>query len=83
MDWDIESNFRPLQDSLWKFVSHQSTKNVFCLGPAELEVIRQAVREIDDASIQERRPGLQRMRHADSIHFVQDVVRKVVALIEV
>src|SRR6266851_9104494 len=82
MDGDIETNFRPPQYSTGQLVLHQAAKYVLGTRSPQLEVLRQAGGEVDDSRIEEGRPDLQRMSHADAIHLVEDVVGQVVALIE-
>ena len=48
----------------------------------QLEVVGQAGGKIDDAIIEKWRPHFQRMRHADAVDFVENVVGQVVALVE-
>src|SRR5256885_3067824 len=49
----------------------------------KFEAFGQARGKVHDARIEERRPNFQRVRHAHAIDFVKDVVRKVIALIEI
>jgi hypothetical protein len=49
----------------------------------KLEVLGQTGGKIHDPRIEKWRPNFQRVRHAHAIHFVKDVVRKVVSLVEI
>lgn len=83
VDRDVEANLRFLESGLREFVLHQPAQQVFRCGAAQPKVIRKAVSEINDAGIQEWRSRFQRVRHADAVYFVQDVVGQIVALVEI
>src|SRR6266702_3431447 len=83
MDGDIETKLRPRQYDAGQLVSHQTAQHVLRMRSPQLEALRQAGGEVDDSRIEEGRPDLQRMSHADAVHLVEDVVGQVVALIEV
>src|SRR5215813_8820447 len=49
----------------------------------QLVAVRQAGGKIDNARIQERRTRLKRVRHAHTIHFVENVIRQIDMLVKV
>src|SRR5262249_3033652 len=83
MDRNVESNLRSAQRHIWQFVFHHATQYVLGLRTAQFEVRRQPPGEIDNPWIEKWRPHLERMSHTDPVHFVKDVVRQVVTLVEI
>src|SRR5260370_2324439 len=79
---NVETLFLAPQHLGRKFISHQVSEDNFQRGASDLEIFRKSCRKLDDAMIQKWRPNLHRVRHAHAVAFVEDVVRKVVALIQ-
>ena len=64
----------------FRFMSSRST--IFCALAADLQMVRQRSGEFHDAVVQERRPDFDGVRHAHAVHLGQDVVGKILALVE-
>ncbi len=80
---NVEAHFLAPKDRRRKLVLHQilSAGTSGCRA-ANLQRCRQRGRELDNAVVEKRRPHFQRMRHAHAVRLVQDVVGKIVSLVE-
>ena len=79
---DVETLLRSGQHRLWELVTHQLAKDVLEGRSANLQIVREAGGEFHDAMIEERRADFERMRHAHAIRLVEDVVGKVILLVD-
>ncbi len=79
---DIESDFLAPDDGRRQFVLHQFLEDEFLLPAADFEMRRQCGGELHDAVVQKRRPHFQRMSHAHAVRFCEDIVRKIILLVE-
>src|ERR1051326_8899187 len=73
----VETLLLAREDRLRQLVFHQAAKQEFQLRAADLQVLRQPGRKLDDAVIEERRTYLERMRHAHAVALVEDIVGQV------
>ena len=79
---NIEAYLLALHDSGGQLGSHHFLEEIFLARTADFKVYRQLGCKLHDAVIDERRPDLDGMGHAYAVRFHQDVVRKVVLLVE-
>ena len=82
MHGDIESLFLPGEDALRQLVLHQIAQKELQRAALNAVVRRKRGREFDDAMIEEGRTNFERVRHAHSIDFSEQIIRQVVSLIE-
>ena len=79
---DVETYFLSRQDRGRKFVAHQVLQDHFLARSVNFQRRGQPSGEFHDAVIEKRRPHFNGMRHADAVHFGEDVVGKEILLIE-
>ena len=79
---DIEAFLLPREHGRRDLVTHQLAKNELQLRASYFEIVRKASGIFDDTVVEKRRAHFQRMGHAHAIRLVEDVVGKVVLLID-
>jgi hypothetical protein len=79
---NIETYLRPLNDCRRELIFHHFFENVFLARPADLKIQRQTSSKFHDAVVKERGANFDRMGHAHAVRLHQDVVRKIVVLVE-
>lgn len=79
---NIETDFLSAQDGLRQFVFHQFPEQEFLARSADFERRRERCGKLDDAVIEEWRPHLDRVGHADAIDLGEYIVGQEILLIE-
>ncbi len=83
MGGNIEADFSSSKGSrAAAFPASGSRRSTFCRRAPHAQIVRQCCGELHDPMIEKRRPHLDGMRHADAVDFGEDIVRKIILLIE-
>ena len=70
----IEPHFLAAQGGIGQFSPHEFPQHDLLRLAADFQLIRQRSREFHNPMVEERRPDLDRVRHAHAVHFGQDIV---------
>ena len=79
---NVEAALLAVEHGVGQAAAHQLLEQELGVEAAHLVFLRERGGEFDDAVIQERRPHLERVRHAHAIALIQDVVGQIVMLID-
>src|ERR1700730_10733748 len=82
MNRDSESDLPPAEDCRRQLASHEFLKNQFLTRSANLERLRERGGEFHNSVVQKWRAYFDRMSHTHAVHLCQDIVWKIIFLIE-
>ena len=82
VDRNVKADLGTMQHRVRQLLLHQAPEHVLRFRTTQLEIVGQPIGEVYDSVIEKRWPHFQRVRHADAIHLIKDVVRQVVALVK-
>jgi len=80
--WYIETGLFPFEHEPGELAPHQLAKQVLLLQSSNLEIFRQRCCKFYNAVVEKRWPHFQRVRHAHTIHFLQNVAGQVRQLVD-
>src|SRR5260370_22743689 len=78
----VQADFWPPKNGGWQFPFHQISQNDFLPPSPNFKFIRQRSCKLDNSVIQEGWPNFEGLSHAHPIHLLEQIIRKIVLLIE-